>query len=93
MKIGFLKQFVPLLYIQTGPSSTFAWYKIWLLILYACLQVVKKPGVIIKPIKLAEVNPYDKAREPWRGGQTAKMKKNKGAGGKGSKNINMKNIS
>lgn len=55
--------------------------------------VVKKPGVIIKPIKLAEVNPYDKAREPWRGGQTAKMMKNKGAGGKGSKNINMKNRS
>lgn len=49
--------------------------------------------MIIKPIKLAEVNPYDKAREPWRGGQTAKMTKNKGAGGKGSKNINMKNRS
>lgn len=63
-----------------------------MLILYAYLQVVKKPGVIIKPIRLAEVNPYDKAREPWHGGQNAKMK-NKGAGGKGSKNINVKNRS
>ncbi|XP_042518607.1 uncharacterized protein C57A7.06 [Macadamia integrifolia] len=38
-------------------------------------EVVKKPGVIIKPIKFEEVNPYEKAEEHKRSGQAPKAKK------------------
>ncbi|KAK7337453.1 hypothetical protein VNO77_18029 [Canavalia gladiata] len=42
-------------------------------------EVVKKPGVIIKPIGFEEVNPHEK---PERNGDKQRLKKNKGNGGK-----------
>lgn len=39
------------------------------------LQVVKRPGVIIKPIEFKEVNPHEKTEQ--RNGDKRKFKKNK----------------
>ncbi|XP_058083657.1 uncharacterized protein C57A7.06 [Magnolia sinica] len=47
--------------------------------------VVKKPGVIIKPIQFEEVNPHEKMDEPKQSGQVVKMKKRKVIGGKAVK--------
>lgn len=44
--------------------------------------VVKKAGVIIKPIKYEEVDPHSKPEEPQRGGHKPNSKKPKFAGGK-----------
>ncbi|TKY61773.1 U3 small nucleolar RNA-associated protein 14 [Spatholobus suberectus] len=42
-------------------------------------EVVKRPGIIIKPIEFEEVNPHDKSEQ--RGRDKQKFKKNKGNGG------------
>ncbi|XP_010259528.1 PREDICTED: uncharacterized protein C57A7.06 [Nelumbo nucifera] len=44
-------------------------------------EVVKKSGIIIKPIKFEEVNPYDKVEEQKHSGRKQRTK-NKGSGGK-----------
>lgn len=44
------------------------------------MQVVKRPGVIIKPIEFEEVNPHEKT-EQRSGGDKRKFKKNKGNAG------------
>ena len=44
------------------------------------LQVVKRPGVIIKPIEFEEVNRHGKPDQ--RSGDKHRLKKNKGNGGK-----------
>ncbi|KAF8401450.1 hypothetical protein HHK36_012389 [Tetracentron sinense] len=50
-------------------------------------EVVKKSGVIIKPIKFEEVNPYDKANEHKESGQAQKTKKSKNSIGKTGKKM------
>lgn len=44
------------------------------------VQVVKKPGVIIKPIEFKEVNPHENKEEHKWSGQKQKMKKGKSDG-------------
>ncbi|KAL4305256.1 hypothetical protein AHAS_Ahas16G0060100 [Arachis hypogaea] len=46
-------------------------------------EVVKRPGVIIKPIEFEEVNPHGKPEQ--RGGDKHRSKKNKGSGGRSMK--------
>ncbi|MED6155205.1 hypothetical protein PIB30_003400 [Stylosanthes scabra] len=46
-------------------------------------EVVKRPGVIIKPIQFEEVNPHEKPEE--RRGDKHRSKKNKGSGGRSMK--------
>lgn len=40
------------------------------------MQVVKKPGVIIKPVEFEDVNPHEKSEQ--RSGDKRKLKKNSG---------------
>ncbi|KAK7264983.1 hypothetical protein RJT34_32598 [Clitoria ternatea] len=49
-------------------------------------EVVKRPGVIIKPIEFEDVNPHEKQEQ--RSGEKQKSKKNKGIGGKPMKKTN-----
>ncbi|KAK7301483.1 hypothetical protein RJT34_12348 [Clitoria ternatea] len=49
-------------------------------------KVVKRSGVIIKPIEFEDVNPYEK-QEQW-SEEMQKAKKNKGTGGKPMKKTN-----
>ncbi|XP_077235220.1 U3 ribonucleoprotein (Utp) family protein isoform X2 [Tasmannia lanceolata] len=53
-------------------------------------QVVKKAGVIIKPIKFEEVNPHDKLGEPSGSRHAPKTKKDKSNGGKSIKKMTKK---
>lgn len=46
---------------------------------FSFVQVVKKPGIIIKPIQFEEVNAHEKSTEPNRPNQT-KPKRSKGPG-------------
>ncbi|KAJ4968744.1 hypothetical protein NE237_015445 [Protea cynaroides] len=48
-------------------------------------EVVKKPGVIIRPIKFEEVNPYEKAEEHKKSGRAPKTKSSKSRGEKATK--------
>ncbi|KAK6937365.1 hypothetical protein RJ641_030873 [Dillenia turbinata] len=48
-------------------------------------EVVKKSGIIIKPIKFEEVNPHESAVENNQGQNKSTTKKNKGSGSKSSK--------
>lgn len=48
-------------------------------------EVVKRPGVIIKPIEFEEVNPHEKSEQ--RSGDKQKFKKNKGNGGNPMKKV------
>ena len=50
--------------------------------IFAFVQVVKRPGVIIKPIEFEDVNPHEKTQEP--NGEKHKLK-NIGKGGKTKK--------
>lgn len=44
------------------------------------MQVVKKPGIIIKPIKFEEVNPHERTEDRKQSGQKKKSKgKNRGS--------------
>ena len=79
-EVSFSKQFL-------GPSS-FLQYDVHLYF-FSCLlniflyvQVVKKPGVIIKPIEFEEVNPHDKPEQ-----QSVKNKKLNRTKGNDSKAI------
>ncbi|XP_043709609.1 uncharacterized protein C57A7.06 [Telopea speciosissima] len=48
-------------------------------------EVVKRPGVIIKPIKFEEVNPYEKGEEQKKSGRAPKAKRSKSRGEKATK--------
>lgn len=50
------------------------------------MQVVKKAGLIIKPIEFKEVNPHENTEDHKRSGQKQKMK-SKSNGGKTSKKM------
>lgn len=52
------------------------------------IQVVKKAGVIIKPIKYKDVNPHEGVEEHGQGGKKQNTKKSKGMGGKTIKKTN-----
>jgi U3 small nucleolar RNA-associated protein 14 len=50
--------------------------------------VVKRPGLIIKPIEFKEVNPHENTEGHKRSGQKQKMKKSKSSdGGKARKKM------
>lgn len=51
------------------------------------MQVVKKAGLIIKPIEFKEVNPHENTEDHKRSGQKQKMKKSKSNGGKTTKKM------
>ncbi|KAK5776405.1 U3 small nucleolar RNA-associated protein 14 [Gossypium arboreum] len=51
-------------------------------------EVVKKPGVIIKPIKFVEMHHHEKSEDNKRSGQKQKKNKSKGASGKNKKQSN-----
>ncbi|KAJ9696533.1 hypothetical protein PVL29_008650 [Vitis rotundifolia] len=51
-------------------------------------EVVKKAGVIIKPIKYKDVNPHERVEEHGQGGKKQNTKKSKGVGGKTIKKTN-----
>lgn len=51
-------------------------------------EVVKKAGVIIKPIKYKDVNPHEGVEEHGQGGKKQNTKKSKGVGGKTIKKTN-----
>lgn len=53
------------------------------------VQVVKKPGVIIRPIEFKEVNPHENTEGHKSSGQKQKMKKSKGNGTKMTKKTKM----
>lgn len=50
-------------------------------------QVVKKSGVIIKPIEYEEVDPHRKVEEQKQGGQKQKRKNGKSNSGKTAKKM------
>ncbi|KAF9606486.1 hypothetical protein IFM89_025761 [Coptis chinensis] len=53
-------------------------------------EVVKKPGVIIKPIKLEEINPYEKENDHKSKGQNQKTKINNTSSRKATKRLKAK---
>jgi U3 small nucleolar RNA-associated protein 14 len=48
------------------------------------VQVVKKPGVIIKPIEFEEVNPHDKPEQRQQSVKNKKLNRTKGNDSKGN---------
>lgn len=51
------------------------------------VQVVKRPGVIIKPIQFKDVNPHENVEEHKKGNPKQKSKKSKISGGKNQKKM------